>query len=185
MDRCPVFLAEHEIPVLVVTVPLMPVILLPLTVPPDLIHRAGVEVDHPRLVCLRCGGDDFVGDRNQGLAFVAGFATATLVGTSTEDTPQDPALGIAQEIGMAIPEPQYAAFADGQITFDEVNAAADAFRSCAESENVEGFSVTVTADSMEMPYSDINDRNAVEQCRTRYFAATQSVYSMTEPHNLR
>src|SRR5680860_794392 len=103
MDRCPVFLAEHEIPVLVVTVPLMPVILLPLTVPPDLIHRAGVEVDHPRLVCLRCGGDDFVGDRNQGLAFVAGFATATLVGTSTEDTPQDPALGIAQEIGMAIP----------------------------------------------------------------------------------
>ncbi len=101
---------------------------------------------------------------------------------STPELGAPPALDLAREIGVAIPEVQLPAFSDGQITFQEVTDAVTRFRTCVVSAgHPTGWSATLEQDgsftiSVDDPDGDSLSR-AMYTCRIEHLAATQSVYA--------
>lgn len=112
------------------------------------------------------------------LVGVAGY----LGGRLSVDQPQGPALETARLYGLAIPEEQFAAFADGEITWSEVEAAVSKFTDCLESEGVEDHSVTLTQDPLHFGYTleRQGDPPAAIACETRYVRAIWQVFDAPE-----
>lgn len=108
------------------------------------------------------------------VAFAAGYLLTNVGGNE----PKDPALSLAQDAGRAIPTEQYAAFADGVISDDEVVEAAEAFQKCGDDAGVEGLVVAVSDTGWEVSHSSGDDWVAVQECRIRYFDATYDVYAL-------
>jgi len=67
VNRRSVLLAEHEIPILVVRAPLVPIELLSLLVCPKSVDGPLIKVDQACMVVLGCRGDDLAGDRYERL----------------------------------------------------------------------------------------------------------------------
>ncbi len=109
------------------------------------------------------------------LGFIAGRLSAPEEGAP-------PAIDIAREIGVAIPEVQLSAFSDGQITFEEVTDAVARFRTCVVDAGFPtGWSVTLEQDG-SVAFSHDNPEGeglsrAMFTCRIEHLAATQSVYT--------
>ena len=115
-----------------------------------------------------------------GAGFVAGWMSSADVGAP-------PAIGIARQLGVALPEPQIPAFADGIITPQEIIAAHDRFSTCVELAGfAEGFSSVLESDgSMRISIAtpvDAATYRAVEQCRIEHVAATRDVFAWMESH---
>ena len=88
---------------------------------------------------------------------------------------------MAREIGRALPLVQYEAFADGVITFDEVETAADRLRACASDGGVTSFTATVReiGDVYESSYSGAPGEYAViERCELEHLRATIDVFQL-------
>lgn len=109
------------------------------------------------------------------LSFAVGRLSAPEIGAP-------PALEIAREIGVAIPQVQLSAFSDGQITFQEVTDAFDRFRRCVVNAGFPtGWSAVLQQDgsltfSTESYGGDALSR-AIYGCRIEHVAATRSVYA--------
>lgn len=104
------------------------------------------------------------------VAFVAGYLVAGLI----DSEPSDPALAFAQEVALALPAEQEAAFFDGEISSEEREEAADRFRQCVEDAGVTDFVLELSDDGHSISVGSFS--RAVQVCEVRHFVATNSVY---------
>ena len=114
----------------------------------------------------------------QTVAVVALCAVASAC-NSGSGRPQDPAISLARDIGVALPLAQYDAFADGVIEFAEVESAADRLRTCVSDGGVTIFTFTVGGGGYQASHSgDEGDFRIIERCRVEHFHATYRVFQM-------
>lgn len=86
---------------------------------------------------------------------------------------------MAREIGRALPLAQYDAFADGVISFEEVQTAADRLTDCASHGGVTSFTISLTGDGFESSYDGAEgEGDVVERCKIEHFDATFEVFQM-------
>lgn len=109
------------------------------------------------------------------------FAFGFLIGRYTVEEPSDPALGLAQSAGVAIPAEQEAAFFDGVVTTEEVRRAAERFESCAIEAGAQGFGIEVSDFGWEVTVNE--HLPAVTECENRYFRATALIWSFQREPN--
>jgi hypothetical protein len=109
------------------------------------------------------------------------FAFGFFVGRHTVEEPVDPALGLAQQAGLALPTEQAAAFFDGVVTTEEVHQAADRFESCAVEAGAQGFGIEISDFGWEVRVDELTP--AVSECETRYFRTTAIVWSVQREPN--
>lgn len=91
-----------------------------------------------------------------------------------------PAIDIARELGYALPLDQRPAFADGEITQEEVEAAGERLTTCVESEGVAGWHFTMDEEGYSSSYQSNDDGWVVELCRIQHFRATYDVWRAQE-----
>ncbi len=107
-------------------------------------------------------------------AFSIGRATAPEVGTG-------PAIDVARRIGVAMPVAQQPAFADGEITIEEVKAAHQRFVDCVERTGpVAAFESSIDDQAMTdisyEPSGTPNGEELVRNCRIEHLHATQYTF---------
>jgi len=106
------------------------------------------------------------------IAFASGYLSAGF----TNNSPQDPALGMARDTGHAIPLEQYWAFEDGVITTEEVAQAGDKFSRCVEQAGVDGFVLTINENGWDVSLVDNEDSPTVATCQRLHFRTIYDVY---------
>lgn len=109
-----------------------------------------------------------------GLGFVVGSSQGGDVGSP-------PAIDLAREVGLALPLDQQPAFADGEITRDEVEIALQRLIACADAENVGGFLAELNEDGdYSFEWSSSDDGGAVQMCQLQQFDATFHIWQRQE-----
>ncbi|MEN8239460.1 MAG: hypothetical protein ABFR53_09690 [Actinomycetota bacterium] len=106
------------------------------------------------------------------IAFIAGFFVADLTGSE----PSDPALALAQEVGLALPPEQEAAFHDGVVSAEERREAAARWEACAEQAGVTSFTLDLYDVGWEASWGT-DDYNALHLCQIQHFEATEYVWT--------
>lgn len=114
------------------------------------------------------------------LLLVGGLATGFLAGRiSASEVGGSPAIDVARELGVAIPEAQLPAFSDGIVTFSEVAEAYERFVACVGGQEAAGFSSSLDQDgSLTMRIEGQDDvlQRLVLACQIEHLEATRQVY---------